>query len=143
MIWQFMNGIMYNFWGKNEMRKEKRRTTSSTTSMAGREERRAAMPILRQRVRSCLASSCRWSGRLGSTPAPPCTAIAQPRPIYKLLRILDSESDTVWRRLESCTRNWRTKARLEGSLFPHTEMGKWANGIYRGSCPGTELKVHN
>lgn len=56
-------------------------TTSSTTSMAGTLERRAEIPRLRQRVRSCFASSWRSSGRLGSTPAPPCTAIAQP-PIF-------------------------------------------------------------
>jgi len=58
-------------------------TTSSTTSMAGRLEFRAEIPRLRQRVRSCFASSWRSSGRLGSTPAPPCTAIAHP-PILSL-----------------------------------------------------------
>lgn len=56
-------------------------TTSSTTSMAETLEPRAEMPRLRQRVRSCFASSWRWRGRFGSTPAPPCTAIAQP-PIF-------------------------------------------------------------
>lgn len=64
-------------------KKEKKHTTSSTTSMAGREERRAEMPRRRQRLRSFLASSWRSRGRFGSTPAPPCTAMAQP-PILSL-----------------------------------------------------------
>jgi len=63
---------------KREGERKELRTTSSTTSRAEALARRAEMPILRQRVRSCLACSWRCGGRLRSTPAPPCTAIAQP-----------------------------------------------------------------
>jgi len=66
------------------MEREGWRTTSSTTSIAGRLERRAEMPRSRQRARSFLASSCLSCGRFGSTPAPPCTAIAHP-PIFLAL----------------------------------------------------------
>lgn len=75
------NGFAMKEMPEERMKIGEKRTTSSTTSMAGRLERRAEMPRLRQRVRSCLASSWRCCGRFGSTPAPPCTAIAH-LPIY-------------------------------------------------------------
>lgn len=85
------NGYGYKDMHRENAVKRERHTTSSTTSIAGQLERRAEMPRLRQRVRSCLAASCRCTGRLGSTPAPPCTAIAH-FPIFFRLLLLTADA---------------------------------------------------